>query len=137
QNPSQFFSLANNPSLTLLQNGLVGTALGGGGAGGSSDLLTSIVNALSGAASQAYSALLPTADSLNALLTTIPAYDVHVFFSELAGGHLLDAILLPVAADAGLFSFLGGYAFAAVGEGLAGAVIDLLSPFVDVSKLLP
>ncbi|HEU0191377.1 MAG TPA: PE-PPE domain-containing protein [Mycobacterium sp.] len=122
--PSQFFSLVGNPIATLLQNGLVGTAIGGNG--GAGEGLTGFVNALSSAASQLYSTLLPTADTLNALFTSIPAYDASVFASELAHGNLLDAFGLPLAADAGLLTFLTGFEIAPVGEGLVNAVMDLL-----------
>lgn len=42
-----------------------------------------IVNALSDAASSAYSALLPTADIVNALTTTLPAEDISLFLNYL------------------------------------------------------
>lgn len=61
-----------------------------------------VVNALSGALASAYAILLPTADIVNTLVTTLPAYNVSLFLQELAAGDLLNAVGLPIAADVGL-----------------------------------
>lgn len=138
ESPAQLFSLADNPVLNLLQNpvldAIASTFLPTGVSSGG---LPSIVNALSAAASAVYSALLPTADVANALITSIPAYDVSVFLSELAAGKLLDAIGLPIAADVGLLPMTGLFGLATVGEAGLFAAVDLVSPFVDVSSLIP
>jgi hypothetical protein len=70
---------------------------------------TDFVNALSTAASAAYSALLPTADIINALVTSIPAYDATLFADNLATGDLLDAFGLPMAADTALTTLAAGF----------------------------
>lgn len=75
---------------------------------------TDIVNALSGAAASAYATLLPTADILNTLITTVPAYDVSLFVQELTAGNLLDAIGLPIAAEVGLGSLAAGFELAVI-----------------------
>ncbi|MGH3561403.1 MAG: PE-PPE domain-containing protein [Mycobacterium sp.] len=147
ENPSQLLSPAENPILELIQNPaiqqLIGPVLFGGGFGFSlpteppSDSLLSIVNALSGAVSAGYSALLPTADIANALLTSLPAYDANIFSDQLADGNLLDAIGLPIAVDVGLVQIAATFELLGVGGAAAGAAIDLASPFVDVSSLLP
>lgn len=67
---------------------------------------TDIINNISSAASTAYSTLLPTADILNAILTSIPAYDATLFVDNLSNP--LDAVGLPIAADTGLFTVAGG-----------------------------
>jgi PE-PPE domain-containing protein len=67
---------------------------------------TDVVNDLSSALSTAYATLLPTADSINALLTSIPAYDLSLFLDNLSSP--LDAIGLPIAADTGLATVIGG-----------------------------
>lgn len=63
--------------------------------------LLSVVNDLSGALSSAYSNLLPLADTVNVLLTAMPAYDVSLFIDQLEAGNLLGAVGDPVAADVG------------------------------------
>jgi hypothetical protein len=102
-----------------------------------SDTLTGIVNAFSDAASNLYGTLLPTADIINALITTLPAEDATNFGYELSQGNLLDAVGLPIAADLGLGSMLGLFEVGSVGEGALLAGLDLISPFVDVSSLIP
>ena len=73
-------------------------------------------NAISGAASDAYSTLLPTADIVNALLTSVPAYDVNLFLSgvqqAISGdpvGGLVYAFGAPLAADTALFTLFTGF----------------------------
>jgi hypothetical protein len=138
ENPSQAFSLANNPLLNLLQTPFFSAVA-------SEDFsipaspgqgLLGIVNAISAAASSVYGTLLPTADVANALTTTLPAEDATIFSYELGQGDLLDAIGLPIAADVGLGSFAGFFEIVAVAEGIGLAAVDLISPFVDVSSLL-
>jgi PE-PPE domain-containing protein len=138
EEPSQLFSLANNPLVELLQTPYFAAVA-------SEDLsipppddsLTGIVNAFSDAASNLYGTLLPTADIINALVTTLPAEDASIFAYELGQGNLLDALGLPLAADFGLGSMLGMFEVGSVGEGALLAALDLVSPFVDISSLLP
>jgi hypothetical protein len=136
--PSQLFSMADNPLLNLLQTPYFAAVASEDFSIPASpgDGLLGIVNALSAAASSLYSALLPTADIANALVTTLPAEDATVFAYELGQGDLLDAIGLPIAADFGIGSLAGLFELATVGEGAAFAALDLASPFVDVASLL-
>jgi PE-PPE domain len=72
--------------------------------------LSELINALTSASSAAYSALLPTADIINALVTSMPAYDVSLFTDSLSnGGGLLDALGLPLAADTALVTLAAGF----------------------------
>ena len=72
--------------------------------------LTDFINALTSASSAAYSALLPTADIINALVTSMPAYDLSLFADTLSnGGGLLDALGLPLAADTALVTLAAGF----------------------------
>ncbi len=71
--------------------------------------ITELVNAISTASSAAYSTLLPTADIINALVTSMPAYDLSLFSTNLASGDLLDAIGLPFAADTALLTLAAGF----------------------------
>jgi hypothetical protein len=71
--------------------------------------ITELANAISTASSAAYSTLLPTADILNALVTSVPAYDLSLFSENIANGDLLDAIGLPMAADTALVTLAAGF----------------------------
>jgi hypothetical protein len=136
ENPTQLFSLDGNPLLDLLQTPyLASVASEVASFPPPSDSLLGIVNAISAAASNLYGTLLPTADFINALVTTIPAEDATIFASELAQGDLLDAIGLPIAEDFGLLTNLSLFEIGGVGEGIAFAGLDLLSPFVDINGL--
>jgi hypothetical protein len=75
---------------------------------------TELVNAISSAASAAYSTLLPLADIANALVTSIPAYDLSLFTDNLSNGDLLDALGLPIAADTGMGTLFAGFAVAVI-----------------------
>lgn len=82
--------------------------LAGLAAGGDPASFTDIINWISSALTSAYSTLLPTADIINALLTSVPAYDFELFVDNLQAGNLLDAIGLPIAADIGIITtFIG------------------------------
>ncbi|MGH3561369.1 MAG: PE-PPE domain-containing protein, partial [Mycobacterium sp.] len=63
---------------------------------------TDAVNAISAAAADAYAVLLPTADIINALTTSLPAYELSLFLDNIQAGDLADAIGLPAAANTGL-----------------------------------
>ena len=104
---------------------LAGLGSGSTDTGGTTPLsLTDLVNEFSGALSNGYATLLPTADTLNAIITGLPLYDANVFIDELGDGNLLDAIGLPIAADVALVPF--AVAFGVVGPlatGLSGVSI--------------
>lgn len=84
-----------------------------------------IANTLASVVSTGYSVLLPTADLLTAFATTMPAYDLTLFLSQLAQGNLRAAIELPLAATAGLAALGGMIEFIAVVEAAADIVQDL------------
>jgi PE-PPE domain/PE family len=82
---------------------------------------TTITNAISGGAANAYAVLLPTADLANALVTSVPSYDVNLFLNGVQqaisgdpGGGLTYAFGAPIAADAGLGTFAAGIELAAL-----------------------
>jgi len=70
---------------------------------------TDFVNAITTASSAAYSTLLPTADIINALVTSLPAYDLSLFSANIATGDLADAFGLPLAADTAVFTLAAGF----------------------------
>jgi len=84
------------------------------------------VNTLSGAVSTAYGTFLPTADFANALLTSVPAYDVSLFLDNLSNP--IDAIGLPIAADTALVTLVGAFEF----EVLADAASTIASSLVGL-----
>jgi hypothetical protein len=87
--------------------------------------LTDFANALSSAASTAYGTLLPTADIANALLTSVPAYDASLFLASLSDP--INAIGLPIAADIGLATLLGGIEFDVINNAI-GSILTSLVP---------
>jgi PE-PPE domain len=86
---------------------------------------TDIVNALSSAAATAYSTLVPAADVANALLTTLPNYDLTLFLNGLEAGNLVDAIGYPIAADEALLPLAGLIDFAAIANAAQTIATDL------------
>jgi PE-PPE domain/PE family len=75
--------------------------------------LSNVVNTFSGTASDVYGVLLPTADILNAAVTTIPSYDVNLFLDgilQAVNGQpvmgLSNAVGQPVASDVALYLWL-------------------------------
>lgn len=89
--------------------------------------LTDFANALSSAASTAYGTLLPTADIVNALVTSVPAYDASLFLANLSDP--INAIGLPIAADIGLATLLGGLEADVIGNA-AFSTLDTLAALI-------
>jgi hypothetical protein len=91
--------------------------------------LTDLVNAISSAASTAYSTLLPLADIGNALLTSLPAYDLSLFTDNLSNGDLLDALGLPIAANTGMDTLFAGFGFAVIDNAVTQIAADFSGLF--------
>jgi hypothetical protein len=88
---------------------------------------TDLLNDLSATLSADYATLVPVADTLNALLTSLPAYDLNLSTDQLESGNLLAAVGDPIAADLALVPFALGYGAAApVLEAAAGTLINLV-----------
>jgi hypothetical protein len=85
--------------------------------------LTDLANTISSDLQTAYSTLLPTADTLNDLLTSLPAYDASLFLDNLSDP--VQAIGLPIAADLGIGIYLANYE----AEVLATAAETILNSF--------
>jgi PE-PPE domain-containing protein len=88
-----------------------------------------VINDISATLSYDYSSLLPLADSINVLLTSLPAYDANIVTDQLDAGNLLGAILDPMSANTALvpYDLFQGVAtplFAAI-----GTVINLAQLF--------
>jgi PE-PPE domain len=120
------------PSLPSLSLGSGGGTGGGGGLGLPTGLTslasptgliqtfesgnTTVADFISNAAAQSYAVLLPTADIANALLISVPAYDVNLFiagvqqaFSGDPVNGLIYAFGAPLAADTALATLAGGF----------------------------
>jgi PE-PPE domain-containing protein len=79
-----------------------------------------IVNDISATLSADYSSLLPIADAINVLLTSLPAYDANIITDQLDAGNFLGAILDPMSANTALVPYdlllgLPPAVFAAIG----------------------
>jgi hypothetical protein len=111
------------PSLSDLLTGLSSPAA-------FSTTLTDVANAFSSAASSAYSTLLPTADIVNALVTSVPAYDASLFTDNLQNGDLMDALGLPVAANTALYTLAAGFEYVVISDAAHAIAADFggLSP---------
>ncbi len=92
---------------------------------------TRFADAVSSAASDGYSLLLPTADIANTVVTTIPSYDVNLFLGGIGQALTGDPVGLvravgdPLAADAGLLTVAGGIEGLVLLYGAANVISDL------------
>lgn len=82
---------------------------------GDTPSFTDIVNGLTSAFSQAYAALLPTADILTAMTFQLPTYAASLFVDNI-GSDPLDAFGLPLAASTGLVTLAAGIEFMVLQE---------------------
>ncbi|MEI7915394.1 MAG: PE-PPE domain-containing protein [Mycobacteriaceae bacterium] len=90
-------------------------------------LVTAIATGISGALASAYSAILPTLDILNAIVTVLPAYNYDLFLQgigqALSGdvvNGIVNAIGRPIAADVGIITVAGLVEALVLGEAVAG-----------------
>jgi hypothetical protein len=88
-------------------------------------MVTDIINSITIAGSALAAFQLVTGDIVNAVVTSMPAYDVTLFQDNLANP--LDAIGLPIAADTGLLTMAAGFEFEILAEGLIAIVGDVTS----------
>jgi hypothetical protein len=88
---------------------------------------TDLLDDLSDTVSADYATLLPIADTVDALLTSLPEYDASIFTDQLEAGNLVNAIGEPIAADLVMvpFIFLLGTA-APIAESTAGTLVNLI-----------
>jgi hypothetical protein len=87
--------------------------------------LSAIVNDLSASLSADYAALVPIPDTLNALTTTLPAYDANLFTDQLEAGNLLGALGDPIAADLALVPFALVLGSGALANAIQGTLVNL------------
>jgi hypothetical protein len=91
--------------------------------------LTDFANAISSAASTAYSTLLPTEDILNALTTSLPAYDLSLFTDNIASGNYADAFGLPIAANTALDTLAAGFEYSVIESAISAIQADFAGLF--------
>ncbi|MCV7260372.1 PE-PPE domain-containing protein [Mycobacterium shimoidei] len=88
-----------------------------------------IINALTATFSADYAALLPLADMVTALTTTLPAYNTGIFLDRLEAGDLLGAIGDPIAADTALVPFAIALGTSQIGSAIQGTLLNLMTLF--------
>lgn len=95
---------------------------------------TNIVNTVTNVIADSYAPLLPTADIINGVLTSIPAYDANLVLAGLNQaatgdplGGLYYAIGAPIAANVGLFTLAGGIEALVIVDGVTNVVGDITS----------
>jgi hypothetical protein len=146
ENPDnyQIPSLLDNPTLAALvdaayTSGLINTlqptsqeltqALLGGSFPLSDATLLSppadIIDDLSATLSADYAALLPIADTVNALTTSLPSFDVSVFLDQLEAGNLIGAIGDPIAADIALVPFALFLGLGPIADAVQGTLLNI------------
>jgi hypothetical protein len=87
---------------------------------------TDILNDLTGTVAADYAALVPIADTVDALLTSLPAYDASMFVDQLEAGNLINAIGDPIAADVVMLPWLLLLGTAVpIAEATAGTLVNL------------
>jgi hypothetical protein len=146
ENPDnyQIPSLLDNPTLAALvdaayTSGLIDTlqptsqeltqALLGGSFPLSDATLLSppadIIDDLSATLSADYAAWVPIADTVNALTTSLPAFDVSVFVDQLEAGNLIAAIGDPIAADVALVPFALFLGLGPIANAVEGTLLNI------------
>jgi PE-PPE domain len=90
---------------------------------------TDFVNAISSAASTLYSTLLPTADIINMLVTSLPAWETSVFTDALSTGDFVDALGLPIAATTAIGTLAAGFEVSILQEAISQAAADFSGLF--------
>jgi hypothetical protein len=98
---------------------------------------TEIINDLTSTISAGYATLLPVADGINAMLTSVPAYAFSVFEHQLEAGNLLGAVTDPLLAESMLALTGPVLAGASVAVAAAGTLVNLADLFGLGGELSP
>ena len=93
-----------------------------------------VLNTLTNVISNDLAVVRPLADTAVALAVSLPEYDAKLFASQLAAGHLLNAVGMPIAAELAVapFVFLAGVAFPII-----GAIATTLTKLAELVGLEP
>lgn len=84
-----------------------------------------IINDLTSTLSADYATLLPIADTVSALTTSLPEFDATVFLDQLEAGNLLAAIGDPIAADVALVPFALFLGLSPIGDAVEGTLLNI------------
>ncbi len=84
-----------------------------------------LINDFTSTLSADYAALLPIADTINALKTTLPAFDPSLFIDQLEAGNLFAAIGDPIAADAALVPFAIFLGAGPIADAVEGTLLNI------------
>ena len=84
-----------------------------------------IIDDLSATLSADYAALLPIADTVNALTTSLPAFDVSIFLDQLEAGNLIGAIGDPIAADVAVIPFALFLGLGPIADAVEGTLLNI------------
>jgi hypothetical protein len=88
---------------------------------------TDLLDDLTDTVSADYATLLPIADTVNALLTSLPEYDANIIVDQLEDGNIVNAIGDPIAADLVMIPFILLLGTAApIAESTAGTLVNLV-----------
>jgi len=90
---------------------------------------TDFVNAISSAASTLYSTLLPTADIINSLVTSLPAWETSIFTDALSTGDVLDALGLPLAGTTAIGTLAAGFEITVLSDAFSQVAADFSGLF--------
>lgn len=96
---------------------------------------TNIANAITNVSADTYAALLPTADIINTVLTTVPSYNVNLFLDgiqQFVNGDpvgLINAIGYPIAADVAVAALAGGFEVIVLADTAQEVVGDIVGAF--------
>src|SRR5271163_2590372 len=98
---------------------------------------SNIINAISSSASAAYATLLPTADLANAIVTSVPSYDLNLFLDGVEQvvngdpvGGLVYAFGAPLAADTALATIFGGFELRVLQHAATSIVGDVMNTYM-------
>jgi hypothetical protein len=107
---------------------------------------SNIINGISSSASAAYATLLPTADLANAIVTSVPSYDLNLFLDGVEQvvngdpvGGLVYAFGAPLAADTALATLFGGFELRVLQHAATSIVGDVMNTYMPppVSQAQP
>jgi hypothetical protein len=107
---------------------------------------SNIINGISSSASAAYATLLPTADVANAIVTSVPSYDLNLFLDGVEQvvngdpvGGLVYAFGAPLAADTALATLFGGFELRVIQHAATSIVGDVMNSYMPppVSQAQP
>lgn len=102
---------------------------------------TNVTTAVTTSAAAAYATLLPTADIVNSLFTTLPSYNVNLFLDGIQQAFngdpagLINAFGNPIAADVALLTLAGGFQLIVVMDALTSIIDNLTGALIPIDVI--